>query len=77
MPKITVVVRKAFGFGACAMTGRGGEQSLVVALADGGFCLSSGAGRGGGGVQKRDEAARTPRQHYEKSKPGMLAALAR
>ncbi|MBI5133038.1 MAG: hypothetical protein HZA66_26665 [Rhodopseudomonas palustris] len=31
VPKITVVVRKAFGFGACAMAGWGGEQSLVVA----------------------------------------------
>jgi acetyl-CoA carboxylase carboxyltransferase component len=31
VPKITVVVRKAFGFGACAMAGWGGEQSLVIA----------------------------------------------
>ena len=31
VPKITIVVRKAFGFGACAMAGWGGEQSLVVA----------------------------------------------
>jgi len=31
VPKITVVIRKAFGFGACAMAGWGGEQSLVVA----------------------------------------------
>jgi acetyl-CoA carboxylase carboxyltransferase component len=31
VPKVTVVVRKAFGFGACAMGGWGGEQSLVVA----------------------------------------------
>lgn len=31
VPKVTVVVRKAFGFGACAMAGWGGEQSLVVA----------------------------------------------
>ena len=31
VPKVTVVLRKAFGFGACAMGGWGGEQSLVVA----------------------------------------------
>ena len=31
VPKITVVVRKAFGFGACVMAGWGGEQSLIVA----------------------------------------------
>lgn len=31
VPKITVVLRKAFGFGACAMGGWGGEQSLIVA----------------------------------------------
>jgi acetyl-CoA carboxylase carboxyltransferase component len=31
IPKITVVMRKAFGFGACAMGGWGGEQSLIVA----------------------------------------------
>lgn len=31
VPTITVVVRKAFGFGACAMAGWGGGQSLVVA----------------------------------------------
>jgi acetyl-CoA carboxylase carboxyltransferase component len=31
VPKVTVVIRKAFGFGACAMGGWGGEQSLVVA----------------------------------------------
>jgi acetyl-CoA carboxylase carboxyltransferase component len=31
VPKITIVLRKAFGFGACAMGGWGGEQSLVVA----------------------------------------------
>lgn len=31
VPKITIVLRKAFGFGACAMCGWGGEQSLVVA----------------------------------------------
>lgn len=31
VPKVTVVLRKAFGFGACAMGGWGGEQSLIVA----------------------------------------------
>ncbi|MFA7438229.1 acyl-CoA carboxylase subunit beta [Castellaniella sp.] len=31
VPKVTVVMRRAFGFGACAMGGWGGEQSLVVA----------------------------------------------
>jgi len=31
VPRVTVVLRKAFGFGACAMCGWGGEQSLVVA----------------------------------------------
>jgi len=31
VPTITVVIRKAFGFGACAMAGWGGGQSLVVA----------------------------------------------
>lgn len=31
VPKVTVVLRKAFGFGACVMGGWGGEQSLVVA----------------------------------------------
>lgn len=31
VPKVTVVLRKAFGFGACAMAGWGGEQSLVAA----------------------------------------------
>lgn len=31
VPTVTVVLRKAFGFGACAMGGWGGEQSLVVA----------------------------------------------
>ena len=31
VPKVTIVLRKAFGFGACAMGGWGGEQSLIVA----------------------------------------------
>lgn len=31
VPKVTIVLRKAFGFGACAMGGWGGEQSLVAA----------------------------------------------
>jgi acetyl-CoA carboxylase carboxyltransferase component len=31
VPIFTVVIRKAFGFGACAMAGWGGGQSLVVA----------------------------------------------
>src|SRR5690606_8515527 len=31
VPKITIVLRKAFGFGACAMGGWGGEQTLVAA----------------------------------------------
>ncbi len=31
VPKVTVVMRKAFGFGDCAMGGWGGEQSVVVA----------------------------------------------
>lgn len=31
VPLVTVILRKAFGFGACAMGGWGGEQSLVVA----------------------------------------------
>lgn len=31
VPKVTIVMRKAFGFGACAMGGWGGEQTLVAA----------------------------------------------
>jgi acetyl-CoA carboxylase carboxyltransferase component len=31
VPKVTIIMRKAFGFGACAMGGWGGEQSLVAA----------------------------------------------
>ncbi|NDG38039.1 MAG: hypothetical protein EBY28_01250 [Betaproteobacteria bacterium] len=31
VPKVTIVLRKAFGFGACAMGGWGGEQSLIAA----------------------------------------------
>lgn len=31
VPKVTIVLRKAFGFGACAMGGWGGEQTLVAA----------------------------------------------
>jgi acetyl-CoA carboxylase carboxyltransferase component len=31
VPKVTIVLRKAFGFAACAMAGWGGEQSYVAA----------------------------------------------
>jgi len=31
VPKITVVIRKAFGFGGCAMCGYGAKQTLVLA----------------------------------------------
>ena len=31
VPKVTVVIRKAFGYGACAMCGGGAGQSVVLA----------------------------------------------
>jgi acetyl-CoA carboxylase carboxyltransferase component len=58
VPKVTVVMRKAFGFGACAMAGWGAEQSLVVAWPTADF--ASLPVSGGVAAAFKDEIARAP-----------------
>lgn len=56
VPKVTVVLRKAFGFGACAMGGWGGRAEPDRRLADRGLRVAAGVGWRRGRVQGRDPA---------------------
>ncbi len=60
VPVFTVVIRKAFGFGACAMAGWGGGQSLVVAWPTADFASLPVQGGVAASFKREIEAASDP-----------------
>lgn len=62
VPKITVVIRKAFGFAACAMAGWGGEQSYIAAWLTADFASLPVSGGVAAAFKREIEASPDPAQ---------------
>ncbi|WP_213879383.1 carboxyl transferase domain-containing protein [Pseudomonas sp. dw_358] len=62
VPKVTIVIRKAFGFAACAMAGWGGEQSYVGAWLTADFASLPVSGGVAAAFKREIEAAPDPVQ---------------
>lgn len=62
VPKVTIVIRKAFGFAACAMGGWGGEQSYVAAWLTADFASLPVSGGVAAAFKREIEAAPDPAQ---------------
>lgn len=60
VPKVTIVVRKAFGFAACAMGGWGGEQSYIAAWPTADFASLPVSGGVAAAFKREIEAAEDP-----------------
>ena len=81
VPKITVVIRKAFGYGACAMAGAGAEQSVLLAWPGADFgslpptsAILSAHARELEQAEDRDAMMKNLLERYEKSSGAFKAA---
>jgi acetyl-CoA carboxylase carboxyltransferase component len=62
VPKVTIVIRKAFGFAACAMAGWGGEQSYIAAWLTADFASLPVSGGVAAAFKREIEASPDPAQ---------------